>query len=437
MTVIQPPTSVDTARRRKKLSGVAVGLALLAAAAVPAQWAIPQTRPAALPRDPADAIVTPLLDPLASADFATREQAQKELARLDYHACAALRRIADGCADVEVKSRLLRRAAELEEQCAVAPPPISLTLDHADWPTMLTALRQATGTPALADAKNWNYYGHVRFSLDVHEKPFWEVLKLLAGQDSVGLDNTSTSDLRICQEQEHPLETVSCSGPCLFAPIDLTRTLAANYQSQPAVRTPSMTLRFLAAVDPRLFLVRQAPPRLVSVRDDAQNELLGQEAPQDLSNFALARVMKAEAALKVPEKPGRKIISAQGQWRMEVAVATTQMVVEDPAAEVQKSFQFHGHTITITRWPRKTAPVSPVFAVDVKASAAGAQGTDDTSVTFEMLHADGTVAGRMALEPSANGWYICTSGPTKLRLSVPTKTKLLEVPFEFKDLRIP
>jgi len=117
-----------------------------------------------------------LFSRLASDDFAQREAAQKELDGLDYHFLSALKEGLAQVNDAEAKARLQVRLDQLAEQCATNPPPISLKLTAAFFGDMLAGLSQSTGSEV---AKGYGG-GSKTFTLDVHEKPFWEVFRALS-----------------------------------------------------------------------------------------------------------------------------------------------------------------------------------------------------------------------------------------------------------------
>lgn len=418
--------------------------ALLVAAAAFSQVAPtqPQTLPAATRPDPADAVILSLVDRLGDTEFAQREAAQKQLEKLDYHAIAALRRVAATCTDAEVAGRLIQRARELEEQCALAPPPISLTLKNADWATLITEFQKAVGGGENALAGGGYYDAH--FTIDAREKPFWEVYKLLSAQDAISLSGGSRGVLQLSHNEKEPIRNFTTSGPFLFAPREISRVSTTNFQSPGAPTPPTQTLRFVVAVDPRVNIVRSLRPALVSVVDDADNQLLpppGRKGFMDSWDHGGERYWNTEAALTVPAKPGKKITSAKGHLQVEIALATEQMNIADPKASLNKPFEFQGRKLTITRWKPNSDDGGD--QVDFRAEmadrdAALLENEPDSPATFELIDSTGSAIGHYVLH--RHGWsgsWGAGKAPFTLRLTVATKTKVIDIPFEFKDLPLP
>src|SRR5262249_54640447 len=127
-----------------------------------------------------------LLKQLASEDFRTRDGAQKVLGKSTWRDLAALRRLAEGAADEEVKARLAQRVTEIEDEIAVNPPPVSLDIKDASVSEMTDALSQAMGIPMDGIPINGPRTDKT-FTLSVKEQPFWEVFLELSRQHGLSL----------------------------------------------------------------------------------------------------------------------------------------------------------------------------------------------------------------------------------------------------------
>ncbi len=400
--------------------------------------------PAATTPASADQIIQNLLTRLGSDAYAEREQAQRALEKMDYHAIAALRRAAAEAQDPEIKTRLTARAEQLEEQCAVEPPPISLSLKDASWNQMIDALKAATGSPNISGG-----YDSGQFTLEAREKPFWEVVKSLCAQQNVSLGSGLTG-LQLASEPDHILHRFSYSGPFLFAPLRLERTSTANFQADAHSASTELTFHFMVAADPRLQIASGKPPVLTSVIDDNGNELI---PPPEKHNGIV--ILTAGAAgesywtektkLVAPAKLGTKIVSAKGHLQVDIACAVSEMTLDQPAARLNTEFTFQGQNITITKWEATDGnkgyitcnfQVEPAIKNDNPVRA----GEDKpvNVIFFRQIDADGELIGERTYVDGISSYFgFSGKAPVKLKIVVPTKVKHLDVPFEFTNLLLP
>ena len=155
--------------------------------------AAPASRPAP-PRDE-DAWKT-LLAKLASADQAVRVGAQNQLDAATRKDLPVLRRLAATISDAGIAPRLALRVAALEEEVALNPEPISLHVEDAPLSEVVDKLAQATGAKILLAPSSDSRLNY-RFSLDVHDKPFWEIAGLLSRQHTLCFTSGVGDELRM------------------------------------------------------------------------------------------------------------------------------------------------------------------------------------------------------------------------------------------------
>lgn len=207
---------------------------------------------AAPPADPPPTLDT-LLKQLADPNFATRENAQRQLESLPLTQRDTLAKIAENTTDAEAKSRLTQIVDHMDELLATDPPPLSLDLTNATYEQVNAALAKITTInigppPGPADDD--------RFNLKAANQPLWQLIRQLADQ--------------------HP---VSVNGD----PLVISPRPASNQQiirgvlvfTDDAKLGPNgkITLSITYALDPRINVVDLRPLSLNDARDD-QGHLL-------------------------------------------------------------------------------------------------------------------------------------------------------------------
>jgi hypothetical protein len=154
--------------------------------------------------------------------------------------------------------------------------------------------------------------------------------------------------------------------------------------------------------------------------------------------------------LKTTEKKGTRIVSAKGAVHYLVQTAAERREIADAETKAGQTFDIAGTTVKLDRLEVRPDHSSVNFNMSLIHS---------TPPTPAPANVDAAVNGPPAGQPrvivtvtDATGREICAgtiqgsmrmsndtpiTPPLKLRLSVPTKTKDLVIPFELKDLPLP
>jgi hypothetical protein len=419
---------------------LAITLAARAAAPAPPTPPAPATQPA--PAAQPDESWSTLLRQLGADDFAQRDAAQKQLDQTTWRELPRLQQFADAATDAEVKARLADRIRVIQEDLAVNPPPISIELHNASLSQVAAALSKALGVPLESQGATDESY-----TLSATDKPFWEIFLALSRQHPLALQDNGAS-LNLIR-QSNGMTNGFIQGPIAIFPTSLTRTRTVSPQADPAAqrRPENLSFSFLTAFDPRLRIARLASPVISEIRDVDDNTLFKRQEAVQVPG-AIGRnisLISSGTSLILPEKHSDRIALIKGDLRCIVQTREEQFDFSDLANKVGQEFQCGSGAVRLTdfrtdqRNPASVAvnlslsltrPPQPIRVMENNESTLYPTATllDSTGkiVTSSMLTG--------SLSSGLNGAY---TPPFKLRISVPSKVRDVQVSFQFKNLPIP
>jgi hypothetical protein len=425
------------------LSALLHSVAFAAAPASP-----PASQPAAAsPLDPNRWAA--LLQNLGNSDFAQRDAAQKELDRTTWRDRDLLQQSAAAADDPEVKARLEARLQALNEDLAVNPPPISLNLQNASLQDTAAAFSKALGIeletwPAPSALRNT-----ISFTLTATDQPFWDVFLALSAQHSLSFQPMG-NQLRLSASNE-PWVRATLSGPLAVFPQSITRERTASLQKPPGSELSPETLSFncLVIADPRLRILRYAPPVFTEIRDDAGNNLIQPPQAVEVLNTPIQSSFRSfyqnvSVDLDLPPKKGTRITSAKGHFRFIAQTAEEHLDIADPQTKNGQSFTFADATLKLTRFEvgaNGTINFNMSTAPSALPMVRGLAGQTKPTPYVQFVDAKGRIAYSMELRPGSGSGGGVGGGsftpPYTLRFSLATKTKEFDIPFELKDLPLP
>ncbi len=132
--------------------------------------------------------LTEILKDLGSKEFAVRERAQGELAKVPREQLEALKEAERGATDAEVKARLEARISEIEVDAVLHPPKLSVDLKDATVAEVVAALNKQLGAPYVYIAPD---SVAPRVTLQAREEPLWDILRQLNEQLQMSFDHTT------------------------------------------------------------------------------------------------------------------------------------------------------------------------------------------------------------------------------------------------------
>lgn len=175
---------------------------------------------------------------LASAEFAVREAAQKELGKIPADQVEALRAAAKTEADPEVKARLDERVQAMEVYNLLHPALLTVKLKDALLAEVGAELNRQLG----AQMVQTRVAGTVKYTLDLERKGFGEIVAEMAKQEmlTVGSVTSATGSQVVLQPTTAKLR------------IDAMESFALLTQTAGTPATGNWSLRVVVAGDPRI-----------------------------------------------------------------------------------------------------------------------------------------------------------------------------------------
>lgn len=409
------------------------------AATLPAGTQVAGTQAASRPAMEA-AQLQAIVTALGSESFAERERAQKELGKAGMKDREALKALAEAATDAEVKARLLNRYEQIEEDAALNPPPISIDVKDASLAEVAAALNKAMGERMSAAGAGFttvdNGPGGSTYTLKAVDEPFWDVFMKLSKQGEIQVQ--PYQGLQLIRSNTGIRRGV-VSGPfCVYAQsLSYQRTVDLQKDVGEELQPASLMLSYGVAIDPRVQLIAYTTPVLSSVMDDAGNELLKAGFTAGGNRVSsLRRQWSFPTSIPLEIVPGgKKIVSAKGVMRGTVMVSQQEIEVADLEKQGNTPIEIRGRKVTFTKFELKDGRVAMSAASDP-----GVRGADGQVERTGMTLVD--AKGRTVYTGSLQGGFSGTfggqfTGPIKAVLTVPTKVKEVEVPFELKDLPLP
>jgi hypothetical protein len=417
-----------------KAAWFAVAVAVVAVAgAARGQMSAPGTQTATTQAQVDVSRWQPVVKQLGSEEFAVREAAQRELEKAGMKDREALKALAEGTKDAEVKARLMKRSEALEEEAAVNPPGISIDVKDASLTEVAAALNEATGAGFTAIEGSME---GVSYTLKAVDEPFWDVFMKLNQQGEFAVQSVQGLRLR---RTTGGMRRGVVSGAFLIYGQSLAYQRMADLQRDAGeeLQPGRLTLSFGVAVDPRVQVVAYAPV-MTSVKDDLGNELVkagGRAAvvgPLGVARRQWTMVSSCELEI-VPG--GKKIVLAKGTVRATVIMAQAKVQVDDLEKQGNTPVGIGGREVVFTKFDMKDGRLSVSANVD---SAGRVAGVPEAGVALTLLDAnDQTVYTTNLLGNFGGTFGGQHKAPIKAVLTLPTKTKEIEVPFELKDLPLP
>ena len=258
-----------------------------------------------------DALVKSLSSPVPE----TRDAAAKELAGRDaaYEPLKALKPD-----DPEAQKQVQKILTEIEDRCAINPPPISVHFKDLDLEKAMEKVSRAVGIK-IAGLK-----GKETFSLDVDNTPFWQVIDLLSKQHALAYYES------ICRShvQEGSGRTLPASEWHGFrTEVKLVRTdsLGAEYSLEAWVRR-----------DPRIAVLGVRSLVVDEVLDEQGRNVTPEAVKED--KYRGTYGLELHHRCKVgPFKPGTKLSSVKAHLEVLVGAGTATLEIPDFLNEMNRN----------------------------------------------------------------------------------------------------
>lgn len=356
--------------------------------------------------------------------------------------------------------RVAIRLAAIHEEMAVHPPPISLTLKNADTDLLVQSLSTELGV----DFKRVTEGGFAqsnRYSVSMHEKPFWDVFVALSRQHPLVISPEWDEGWAcpLMETTRFQMLTPVGAGPVVVFPQSLRyeRGLQVQNDSDKPQKYQDMFLDFLLAADPRMQIVGMTIPELIEVRDEDGHVLFQRKSaapgePTGAPSFSHDRRRTAYASIRLPPPPamGTKL-TAKGEWMLKVQSAERTMVVEQIGAAKTPPVEGSGMRLVFESIGPVENHWQDIPMLFERIAAENEPGEADAPVSEEIadvrialavmriFDADGIEIWKDTLDVGRTSARVYEGHkiPLKAVVTIPTKVTRVTVPFEMRDLPIP
>ena len=303
-------------------------------------------------------------------------------------------------------------------------PPITLSVRDASLPLVASTLNNALHTTAKIQAPGTSG----QYTLDMKEKPFWEVLMALHQQGPFVIAYTPTG-MRLTTGSG--IKRYAIDGPVIaFAE-------AVNYRR--ATTTPSargnppvsaaLSMAITIAVDPRVKVSQYQTPRVISAVDDQGHNLAPSGATR--STLISSSNQVNQTLLLAPVENMGKTFSVVFESGITAVSQDKVIVIHDLQNNLNLSVAVGNRNIRIARFDVVNGTISYQFI-----STPPTAGNEPLRVDYALI--DGT--GKSLLSNSGTGSFsgnlmgTNSRGPFNLELRAPDKTVDFPVRFEMKDI---
>jgi hypothetical protein len=386
-----------------------------------------------------DAAWNDLLARLASGAYQTRAKAQDDLAHLPTSCRDALKGVADAQANPEVKARLQERVSQMDDELLIDPPPIAFHVKHADLQAVAAELKKETGLKFQAFG-GFNMGKTITYDTD--GKPFWEVLADLQKQAPLTISNWG-QELALQQQDEKITDGKIAKG-FVFLP-DLM-SVDSQYQfHNHKLDGPALHFRFRVLIDPRINVLARRTAAFEHVVDDSGHTLepdnaaaLGMGDTERVDRFSSVQVFY-DLTRPLPAAFGRTIKTIQGTVRLLVQSGTLDKSVPNIDTAFRTPISVGNVTVQFHEFRLHDGMID--MQIETKGPQTARNGFDPTTpavgLTFTDAAGESFTTSVMINSSLGGGWGGSYKAPLSVRVSVPTGSKWVAVPFEFDDVPVP
>lgn len=407
---------------------------------------------------PLDPYVQELLNRLNSTDPAKREAAQKQLAAIAglMQSPEMVRQLQEITTDQELKDFFGGRIGQLkskEEEKRIANlPGITLKVSEASASDLITALNTALEAPIKLEAVNSGVRraargadggvadGSPTWTLDVKNKPFWEVFTALQEQQPLDLQNTSGSaTIRVTFGGARGKRYHAIGGPAIAYVTGINYSRNINFPTPPGgAQTAAMSVNFQLAVDPRIRATRIQVPTAVKAVDDEGRDLARPNQGGGGYSALQGNTFNWQLTLNPPERLAKTLaISLDGV--VATTVGDTPVAIDDLQKNVNKPMTLTNRTARVMS---VTGDATNRLNVQLNVQPANDTGGGDFSsaIPFTVSDATGKTLYSGSVSTGTTSFVVVTVNaqpPFKMEFRVPGRSAEIPVHLEFKDLPLP
>lgn len=425
----------------RRAFAASVALSALALCFVPIASGEPASAPAAQAAIPtADQV----LHELSAANWRQREQTIRRLVELGPDAQPILRELKSRNLDFEARKDIELAITRIEEARLMGPSLITLHVKNASPGEVFASLERQCGAPLPTwPEKLWGEANWPRLTLDFDRQPFWEVIADLGKRLQFDYLTTEPQEIRIARDSRHVQAATFVSGAFLIT-------------ADPMVFRNGMNIEVSVYGEPKVVVTRAVSIKLERAEDDHGNPLLPQTSRRMFGRRFRTGSRQLPMPFQRPPDEVSRIGRLKGSITIVVQITTDTWEVKDPAtmsattrlvdsipvtlesffparaggegyellAALPVGFNSRGTQDEITELMRKRMKVLDDNGRALPPPIVDSRGTNDgAEVTADFTPVNPTEGGRIG-------------APAKIVWDIPTETRQVVVPFDFKEIPI-
>ena len=428
--------------------------AILGSMSFAAAAELPATRPAAE--------VEQLIVQLNDDNWRVRQAAQDKLVAIGDPIAARIEQLLEETPEEEVRTRAAAILRQVETHSRLAPTPITLHLKDATPKQAIEQLSQQAKVE-IAVWPDWIWkQAQGNITIDADRQPFWVVLNQVCDQAGLSVQtHGGSSKITIHSGRNNwsrrPRDVQGCF---ITTAENATRNHHVDFGAPENINS-SFSLNLRVLVDPKLRVLRAAyTPEVMTAKDENGNSLIrgGFARGEDYRSASWGATWSWDFSVPLVHAPetGKKIALLKGTLRFLVQEKSDVWEIPDIASvknaeriipigkyivqelkkngkenyELKIAIEHDRNIVThqnmLTDWSGLQAAIRLVDAEGRSyQTSGGGGGGGDGKLQYNLHFFARNDAGQ-------------TPGdPVKLIWEIPTSTKEMEVPFEFRDLPIP
>ena len=442
-----------------------VGLALGADVAAPVNGPKPATKPAAAQPAPAitpaqQAKIDAAVADLSADDWKKRQAAQDALARLGAPAIPTLKRLSAKGDDEEVRTRAAAALRQIEDGARVGGTRVTMSLKNATPKDAFAELGKLARYEFPTQPPNlWQQAANGTVTAEYDDVDFWTAFKDLCQKAGVYPQPYGGGARMTLQQGSNPqwAGPSTVSGPFLIVANRIQRTNSVEFTTPDNVQR-ECNLTLTAMSEPKVRVVQSS--YAVDVKeavDENGNSLVADAQSSYGMNSGQQWMWNLQARLAYPEKnAGQRVARFRGAVKFLVQLESETFEVTDVLTAKAVEKRIANRRIQFKQAKKQNENQYEVQVVLYRDGMPQAEwgAMSSSAQGVKLLDKDGRAL-------SSNGWGTSSDGqklefnwsfgrqqhfgagegkpgePYRLTWEIPTETREMEVPFEFKDLRLP
>jgi len=413
---------------------------VLAVALLPALRVCAAPGPATAPAVPS---ADEFLKQLSTDDWRQRRQTLRQLVELGPEAEPLLRDLLSRDLDHEARKNVELAAEQIRENRLLGPTLVTLHVkDSPPGPVFAELARQCGGPLTTWPEKLWEQPTWPKLTLDYDHRPFWEVIAQISKRLEVDYISTEPQELRIARDSGH-----SPGGTCVSGAFLLT--------ADPVTFRNGMNIELSIYAEPKVVVTRAISFKLDVAEDDKGTKLL----PQTSRRFWGRRYRTGSRQLPMIFQRLQEEATRVGRFKGTVTVAiqseSETWVVDDPlsmspATRLVDTLPVTLESFTATHnsegyellvavpngWSSRGAQDEMIELIKSRMKVLDAKGHALTLSSTEGRSLNDGSEITVTLTPTILDDGSKTGAPAKLTWDIPSRTRTLVVPFDFKDLPV-